>query len=388
MPDFPQRRNRTGLAASLVLGLTAAIGCSIALDKTRLQCSVAADCRARGAGFSDSVCIDSLCVDKHSPDAPMSANDSGAGGDAAPAGRGTGGKDPADGGNADSTADGGPTPADGMTDGGAEAPAKDAGEPSVEPPPDKPTEPDGGSLTPSVECTADDECPGVELCQAQMCIDPFECELPPVPEPGMSAIRVPVVDVFQAPMANIPVKACLSLDTQCTTPLASGNTDESGVLSLTLTSHFTGYLEFQVPGFFPTLEFLPEDLPDGTTLAPVSLSPVQVIDGLAQAVGGAVDPERGHLHVQIANCLGGAEGVALRTKAADDNTIGYYTTAGIPSADTAETSDGGAGFLNLPVGTAVVTVVDAATERRFGQYGFVVRAGFISSATLRPIHAN
>ncbi len=46
------------LALSALWG---ALGCSVLVDSGRVQCSTTADCRAKGAEFEGSVCVDSLC---------------------------------------------------------------------------------------------------------------------------------------------------------------------------------------------------------------------------------------------------------------------------------------------------------------------------------------
>jgi hypothetical protein len=58
----PRGRNKRFISLALASAAMTVAGCSILVEPNRQQCSIDADCQARGAGFAGSLCIDSVCT--------------------------------------------------------------------------------------------------------------------------------------------------------------------------------------------------------------------------------------------------------------------------------------------------------------------------------------
>ncbi len=235
------------------------------------------------------------------------------------------------------------------------------------------------------ECREDDECPAGP-CVKGGCVDRWAC-LKNQPSPATATLTrvVPVTTIFGDPLPFVPVLLCNIVDTECTAPTASLMTDEAGLLTLELEPDFTGYLDIKLDEFFPQMNFLPKLLAEETTLLAVTLSPVQVIAGLAQAVGAAPDPERGHIVMSSVSCLGEAPDVALEAPRADEQAIPYYVLDGVPQANlNATTEDGSGGYLNFRTGNATVTI-ETSRGQELTTLSVIVRSSTISVIHFQPV---
>lgn len=235
------------------------------------------------------------------------------------------------------------------------------------------------------ECREDDECSSGP-CKNGSCVDRWAC-IDEQPKPAKSSItrRVPVTTIFGDPLPQVPVLLCNIVDTGCTSPIASLVTDDSGILDLELEPDFVGYLDTRIDMFFPQMDFLPTLISDKTNIVTVTLSPVPVIAGLAQAVGAAPDPERGHIVMSSWSCLGAAPDIVLEAPRADAKAIPYYVLNGVPAADlTATTDDGSGGYLNFKTGNATVEI-KTKDGRPLTTMSVVVRKSTISIIHFQPI---
>lgn len=241
-----------------------------------------------------------------------------------------------------------------------------------------------GLCEPGPECKKSEECGATEACLDEKCVDRWAClgqNVPIATEPV--AFQVPVADIFGEPMPGIPVKLCNAVDTDCKSPLEELTTDEEGLLTFEVPEAFRGYLDVNLPGLFPQVNFLPEVLTNPSFLPIVSLSPAPIIEALAQQVGDTADPERGHLVVSVASCASGAPNLVISSGRADEKTIPYYVSASVPAPDrTSTTEEGAGGFLNLRVGTGEVRA-SLDDEQLFSRNVFI-RKGTITSVHFQP----
>lgn len=234
------------------------------------------------------------------------------------------------------------------------------------------------------ECREDNECPAGP-CDKGSCVDRWAC-LKDRPSPATDTLTriVPVTTVFGDPLPFVPVLLCNIVDTECTNPTASLMADEAGLLTLELEPDFVGYLDIKVDDFFPQMNFLPKLLAQETTLPAITLSPVPVIAGLAQAVGAAPDPERGHIVMSSASCLGEAPDVVLDAPRADEQSIPYYVLDGSPQSNLdATTKDGSGGYLNFRTGNATVTI-ETSHGQELATLSVIVRSSTISFIHFQP----
>lgn len=242
-----------------------------------------------------------------------------------------------------------------------------------------------GLCEPGPLCLDDDECEETESCVDEICVDRWAClddKVSAAEDPV--AVQVPVISIFGDPMPDVPVRVCSVVDIDCKEPTLELVSDEDGLLSFEVQPTFRGYLDARVPGFFPQISFLPDVLTNPSFLPPLSLSPAEIIEALAEQVGAAADPDRGHLVVTVASCSGGAPNLVITSKSADDQAIRYYVSANVPAPDRESTTEeGSGGFLNLVVRAAEVTVSTKDGKELFSTNIFT-RKGTISSVHFQP----
>jgi hypothetical protein len=243
----------------------------------------------------------------------------------------------------------------------------------------------GGVCLVGPECLKSEECSKSEGCVEGECVDRWLCLDDDAPlATNEVSFSLPVTTIFGMPLPGTPVKLCESVDTGCLNPAANLQADESGMLSFQVEESFTGYLETAVPGFFPQINFLPDVLTDPPFLPPITLSPTEIIEGLAQQVGAAADPDRGHVVVSVASCFGVAPNLVISAGRADESTIPYYVNGGVPAPDRQFTTDeGSGGFLNIVVGTGELKIAVQDGDELFSRNIFV-RKGTISTVHFQP----
>lgn len=238
----------------------------------------------------------------------------------------------------------------------------------------------------SGSCSKDTECDASETCSEKKCVNRWACvEAEPASEAtGEIAVSVLVASSFGDAVPQVQGKVCRSLDPTCSEPVAQVVSDANGLFHLRLPEGFTGYIEVVHEPFFPILYYFPTPLDSQTPLHNLSLTPAQVIQGLAGAVGAEPNPERGHILLAVTSCLGPAPGVELTAPRADETAIPYYVLNGIPSADQEVTAEeGSGGFLNFPPGNAVVKL-SSGKAGEIVSLSLTVRAGFITSVAYNP----
>lgn len=236
------------------------------------------------------------------------------------------------------------------------------------------------------ECRKDEECASTEGCVEERCVDRWSCLDEKVPAATEEvAFQVPVASIFGDPMPGVPVQLCQAVDTDCTTPVDELVSDENGLIAFEVPANFRGYLDTKVPGFFPQINFLPDVLTNPSFQPPLSLSPVEIIEALAQQVGDTADPDRGHLVVSVASCVGSAPGLVISSGRADEKAIPYYVSASVPAPDrTSTTEEGSGGFLNLVVGTGELKITSGDGERELFSRNVFTRKGTITTVHFQP----
>lgn len=218
----------------------------------------------------------------------------------------------------------------------------------------------------------------------------WRCEKPAEPASAeLRPLQLLVRDSLSLdPIPKLAVVACPKLDLKCTMPIASATTDDAGQLKIELPGNFAGYLQqTESSKYAPAMYFLPPVFPADGVLQPFPLLTAgAIIDALAFALGTAQDPSRGNLMLISEDCLGMAlPGVTFSSPQSDAKTVQFYVRDTLPSTaakDTAEIGNGG--YLNFPVGPAVINLDMQASKLHLATASVVVRAGFISVAYIRP----
>lgn len=206
--------------------------------------------------------------------------------------------------------------------------------------------------------------------------------------------------IGSVPIVGLKVAACASLDPDCTSPLAQGETNEKGDIVLDVPKNFRGYLHMPAgPATFtdmaPTIyavypppskdaDLVTEPEPAKVPIG-VSISELNIL--LAQ-VQSAADPNLGHIFGLVVDCQSAPTGgVALKSAQVDPKTIQYfYEGNDTPSVTRTETDpSGNAGFLNLPPGiVSLELTLPAQGNKRTGSYSVLVKKGSVTIINLVP----
>jgi hypothetical protein len=205
----------------------------------------------------------------------------------------------------------------------------------------------------------------------------------------------------EEPFVGAKVKACSKLDFACTSPIDTAVTDATGRVTVhvpTGLSGFDGYLDVTGgsvgdggPGAFPTIWYpIPYVIADGWRGRTLLLSTDEFM-GLTMATATTLDPTRGHVAMNAADCaFTPASGVRFSADSSDQATVRYYLVGGVPVTTATETDSSGiAAFVNLPtMSPARLTVVSAtagaANSKSMGSFTFIVRAGTLTTSGLFP----
>lgn len=202
------------------------------------------------------------------------------------------------------------------------------------------------------------------------------------------------------PVPGLSLEVCKSpRDPTCAGPIGPFTSDAQGLAKLTIPTSqagFDGYVrvtgKVQVAGdggthtesIVPYLWYFSRPLvADGKyPLAIFSTSGFGVILG---ALGATPDPKRGHLSVEVDNCLGkDAPGVKLDVDTADAKSTSFYVVDGLPTHKADRTKDGIAGFLNLPTGIANIKTTPDAIGIPDAEKSVFVEAGTLTTMLLSP----
>ena len=232
-------------------------------------------------------------------------------------------------------------------------------------------------------------------CVASTCLPNPRWRCKPTPPQTSTATRKLVIPVLDAitlgGLSGVDVIACQKRDLTCAQPVASQTTPRDGRVSFDLPENFSGYLQItKFQDYMPALYFLPTTVPDDGVLNdfPLLKSGI-VINALASSLGAAsgIDPMRGHMMLIAEDCEHDyVGGVSFSSKQKDDKTVQFYVQNELPTPGLTETTAmGQGGYLNFPVGTAILTLTKNDTKLVLTTTSVVIRAGFISVAFIPPM---
>jgi hypothetical protein len=205
-----------------------------------------------------------------------------------------------------------------------------------------------------------------------------------------------------SPLAELEVAVCAVGDPDCTGPLASGQTDDAGMVTLQIPLHAGTVSSFtrirstttSPTQVVPTYAYDAWPLTEARRIAgsgPGRITGDQLGYGVLttssaaqeQSVTGVTpDPTRGNVGLQVEDCMGvPASGVSVALSTADSQTVtvdGHFVRS-----DSIADTKGRLAFLNVPVGPARVT----ANVPGIGPLGTVdvyVRSSTTTGVLFRP----
>jgi hypothetical protein len=196
------------------------------------------------------------------------------------------------------------------------------------------------------------------------------------------------------PETGATVKMCSGTDSECAPPIDEQMTDSNGIVRLTENASvlnggqrgLNGFLEVTAPDLFPTTIYwgFPLSEPHGVFSTPLPV--FSLTDAADLAFSGInLDASRGHVAVLSVDCLGSqSPGVTFSAQGIDAQTQLFYA-AGPALSPKGPTDGRGAGFFfNVPPGSVDVTATPVLLGGPSGSIPVVVRAGWITEASIGP----
>jgi hypothetical protein len=250
-----------------------------------------------------------------------------------------------------------------------------------------------------VQCTTDQDCRnrGPEstgaVCTDSVCLpDPvWGClgsVVFPKPPPGMFVLTIHVRDlVTTEPIPGVTASVCERPDTTCSMPsIKDIPANATGDLQVVLRAGFDGYLDLRAPNKMPGLYFIYPPMDANREIPLVPLIPPGLVETLAQLNGKQVRPDRGHVLLGGYDCRRmPAEGIALTTGDADDQTSTFYVLNNLPKTDAMATdASGRGGFINLREGIVAITASLASDNRKIASVSLLVRPGMMTFTSIVP----
>jgi hypothetical protein len=192
------------------------------------------------------------------------------------------------------------------------------------------------------------------------------------------------------PLTAARVRACFRADVSCGSPLSEAVVEGStSRVQVAAYEGFNGYLEITAAGMLPYLVFFGPWSP--ALLAeldpvPLRVLPEQALQALGSTANLPLDPGAGVVAVATLDCAGAsAGGVRLEL---DRGAVPYAFVDDLPVINRDSTSSQGlAGFVNVPPGIVVVTGYRDGVSEPVGVESMLVRPGWVSSSFLLPAFA-
>lgn len=213
--------------------------------------------------------------------------------------------------------------------------------------------------------------------------DPLVCTIEPSSEATVKFSFAPLFAVPPEQPQPFSIKACLSLDPDCQSPVFGPIDVNAGEpQDFILPKMFNGYFEISNPDTRTGLFFMGRPLATDTLGWNVTVPNDQTIAALALAGGEAVDPELGVIIAVARDCvLRPLEGAMFENSEGGLRFYFYQTT---PDPKATKTGPQGAvGFANVPIGTTTLSVL---TENGTELTPVLVRLkpGFVSFTEVFP----
>lgn len=202
---------------------------------------------------------------------------------------------------------------------------------------------------------------------------------------AMVELSLSVVDtVTGAPPAGLVARACARLDPTCDPPLSPEvSPDIDGAVHLFVPQGFSGFVELRSPSTVPTMYFVNRALMRNTAESFAVISPA-AIAGLAAQDNVTLEPMTGLVLIRAFDCQRNlASGVQLST---NKGGAVYAFVDGLPLVGRDETTEEGlGGFINMPIGIAVIQGIVSEHGSPLGNASVIVREAWFSYGDVEPL---
>jgi len=255
------------------------------------------------------------------------------------------------------------------------------------------------------QCTVDADCAKLggafaeDVCQNNVCVapvqDPLVCKTPDAGAAQTAKFTFTIA--FTAPMPDaqpFDIVACNRLDVNCDAPVTDHVTAKAGdPIELDLPVGFQGYLQIKSDSALPAMEFLARPIVEDTAGWNLTIATKSTVTGLGLATGTKIDSSLGTVIVIARDCnrmpLAGVQTSIDVTQGTGDGgpdtTVGFYFANMFPNkSQTTTTSEGAAGYVNVPLGSALLgaTIVDSG--KMLSPTSAVSRGGWLSYVEVQP----
>jgi hypothetical protein len=233
-------------------------------------------------------------------------------------------------------------------------------------------------------------------------LGPNQPDAAPTVDPGWSCLDVPTQSVGNGVVPNVELtlalidtisgtppeglsaRACAKRDVDCATPLSPPTSVAvDGAVHLTVPQTFDGFVEITSPSTVSTMYFLNRELMrDG--IESFGLVTQTALGALAMGGNVTLDPALGHMLIRAFDCEGEpAGGVQISN---DKGGLPFTFINGLPVPGRDVTvADGLGGYVNVPVGFAVVQGIRVEGSRLLGTANVVVRRGWFTYGDVEPL---
>jgi hypothetical protein len=261
--------------------------------------------------------------------------------------------------------------------------------------------------TSATQCTVDSDCPKLGASFASSVCQKNVCVVPPVVDPldckAVDAGTTPTVKLTfsiayaAAPTTPAPftILACDRLDVTCASPVAGPVTaNATDPIELDVPPGFQGYLQITSDATVSAMEFLAKPIEVDTQGWNLTIATETTISELGLATGTTIDRTLGTIVMIARDCnrtpLAGVQASidvtqGDATDSGPDTTVGFYFDNTFPTkSQTSTTSEGAAGFVNVPIGSAALAGKVVASGRMLSPTAAVSRAGWVSYVEVQP----
>jgi hypothetical protein len=260
--------------------------------------------------------------------------------------------------------------------------------------------------TSTKQCSQDSDCPKLgkafegSVCQKNLCVtpvidDPLVCKTPDAGATQTVKLTF-TVNFASKPAAPQPFQiwACNRLDVNCDSPVFGPVTANAGdMVGLDVPVGFQGYLQLKNPSTVNAMEFLARPLLEDTHGWDLTIASPMTVMLLGAATGTTIDPMLGGVVMIARDCnrtpLAGVQASIMVSQgdpndAGPDTTVSFYFSNMFPSKSLmATTSEGAAGFVNVPIGSAILSGT-TDSGRALSPTTAVSRAGWFSYVEVQP----
>jgi len=243
------------------------------------------------------------------------------------------------------------------------------------------------------DCAAGGPAAAGSVCMDELCQpDPkWACLQQPPPKatsPGLASVKVlALADVVtQQKVSGATLKVCRKLDVDCSSPVTTATSDDTGAATLSVDGSSAGYLEVGAPGYLSTLFFFNPPIAGDRVVPSIPLSTSAAHKAVLQSLGLAPSDNRGTIILATFDCTGKPiADVVYRIANQDPGAKTFYYVDGLPSiAALATTSSGYGGIANVPSGAVTLESTAQKGALKLPSISLVVRGGNLAFSTVVP----